>query len=147
VLRYATESVAAPLEGLMQDRGAVAGLSAFVGWWRRILESSAFEAGCPVLAAAIEPVTGDEGKEAGRGPAAQRLQELTHAAFERWQTVLAAGLRREGVPAGRARRLGVLAVASIEGTVAMCRAARSMEPLDDVQRELEAVLKDAIGEN
>lgn len=147
VLRYATESVAAPLEGLMQQRGAVAGLSAFVGWWRRILETSAFEAGCPVLAAAVEPVAGDEGKDAGRGPAPDRLRELTHAAFERWQSVLAMALEQEGISAGRARRLGTLVVASIEGTVAMCRAARSLEPLDAVQHELEVVLIGAIGEN
>lgn len=146
-LHYATESVAVPLESLMQDQGAVAGLSAFVGWWRRILETSAFEAGCPVLAAAIEPVAGDEGQDPGHGSAADRLRELTHVAFERWQSVLATALRREGVPASRARRLGALAVASIEGTVAMCRAARSLQPLDDVQRELEVVLKDAIGQN
>jgi hypothetical protein len=144
-LHYATESVAAPLESLMQDQGAVAGLSAFVGWWRRILEASSFEAGCPVLAAAIEPVAGDEEKEHGRGYAAERLRELTHVAFERWQSVLATALRREGVPANRARSLGALVVAAIEGTVAMCRAARSLQPLDDVQRELEAVLKSAIG--
>ena len=144
VLRYATESVAAPLEGLMQHRGAVAGLSAFVGWWRRILETSAFEAGCPVLAAAIEPLAGDEGKDAGRGSVPDRLRELTHAAFQRWQTVLAMALQQEGMSAGRARRLGTLIVASIEGTVAMCRAARSLEPLDAVQQELELVLTVAI---
>lgn len=146
-LHYATESVAVPLETLMQSQGAVAGLSAFVGWWRRILETSAFEAGCPVLAAAIEPVAADEGQATGRDPAAERLREMTHAAFQRWQSVLGSALRREGVAASRARRLAALVVASIEGTVAMCRAARSLQPLDDVQRELEAVLQNAIGKN
>lgn len=146
-LHYAAESVAVPLETLMQSQGAVAGLSAFVAWWRRILETSAFEAGCPVLAAAIEPVAAVEGHEPGRDPAAERLREMTHAAFQRWQSVLVSALRREGVAASRARRLAALVVASIEGTVAMCRAARSLQPLDDVQRELEAVLQNAIGEN
>ena len=146
-LHYATESVAVPLEGLMHDQGAVAGLSAFVGWWRRILDASAFEAGCPVLAAAIEPVAVEAEKEPGHDSAAERLRALTHVAFERWQSVLATALRREGVPANRARSLSALVVAAIEGTVAMCRVARSLQPLDDVQRELEAVLKNAIGKN
>jgi hypothetical protein len=35
-------------------------------------------------------------------------------------------------------------VAAIEGTVAMCRAARSAQPLDDVRRELELVLSTAL---
>jgi hypothetical protein len=65
-------------------------------------------------------------------------------AFERWEAILAAALRREGVAAARARRLGALTVASIEGTVAMCRTARSARALDDVQRELEAILTEAL---
>jgi len=143
-VRHATESVAAPLEALMNDRGAVEGLRAFVGWWRRILEASAFEAGCPVLAVAVEPMAGDEGTgAAATDRSGECLRELAHAAFERWESILAAALRREGVAAARARRLGVLTVSSIEGTVALCRAARSAQPLDDVQRELEHILIEA----
>jgi hypothetical protein len=44
----------------------------------------------------------------------------------------------------RARWLVALVVAAIEGTVAMCRAARSAQPLDDVRRELELVLSSAL---
>jgi len=143
-VRYATDSVAVPLEALMKDRGAVEGLRAFVGWWRKILETSAFEAGCPVLAVAVEPMAGDEGQVAADDRAGERLRELAQAAFERWEAILATALRREGVAAARARRLGALTVASIEGTVAMCRAARSAQALDDVQRELEAILTQAL---
>ena len=141
-VRYATESVAAPLESLLQERGAVDGLRAFVGWWRRVLEKSGFEAGCPVLAVAVEPVA-EEAVPDGERPG-EALRVLAREAFERWESILAAALRREGVPAARARRLGALTVASVEGTVAMCRAYRSAQALDDVQRELEAVLLDAI---
>jgi hypothetical protein len=58
--------------------------------------------------------------------------------------MLAATLRRDGLAASRARRLGALTVAAIEGAVAVCRAARSVQPLDDVEHELEIVLKEAI---
>jgi AcrR family transcriptional regulator len=137
-VRHANESVAAPLETLMKERGAVEGLQAFVGWWRRILESSGFEAGCPVLAVAVEPMADEEDAASGA-----RLRELAHEAFERWEAILAAALRREGVAANRAQRLGALTVAAIEGTVAMCRAARSTRALDDVQLELKAMLLEA----
>jgi len=45
--------------------------------------------------------------------------------FADWQQILTAALKREGIAAGRARRLAALIVASVEGTIAMCRAARS----------------------
>lgn len=138
-VRHAAESVAVPLETLMKERGAVEGLQAFVGWWRRILESSGFEAGCPVLAVAVEPMADEEDAASG-----EHLRELAREAFERWEAILSAALRREGVPAGRAQRLGALTVAAIEGTVAMCRAARSTRALDDVQLELKAMLMAAI---
>jgi hypothetical protein len=134
-VRHANESVAAPLETLMTERGAVEGLQAFVGWWRRILESSGFEAGCPVLAVAVEPMADEENAASG-----EHLRELAHEAFERWEGILAAALQREGVAANRAQRLGALTVAAIEGTVAMCRAGRSTRALDDVQLELKAML-------
>lgn len=143
-VRYAGESVARPLESLLRERGAVEGLRAFVGWWRHVLEQSGFESGCPVLAVAVAPLSADDEAAPQDEPRAQPLRALAHEAFERWQAILAAALRREGVPAARARRLAALTVASIEGTVAMCRAARSAQPLDDVRIELEAALMDAV---
>ena len=143
-VRYATESVAAPLQSLLNKRGAVEGLQAFVGWWRRVLEESGFEAGCPVLAVAVEPVSSEDDAGPAGARADEPLRALAREAFERWESILATALRREGVPPARARRLGALIVASIEGTVAMCRAARSAQPLDDVHRELESVLKSVI---
>jgi hypothetical protein len=44
----------------------------------------------------------------------------------------------------RARRLASLVIASLEGTVAMCRAARSIQPLDDIRQELEVILSGAL---
>jgi hypothetical protein len=145
--------MAASLERLLREQGVIAGLRAFVGWWRRTLETSDFEAGCPVLAVAVEPLDADAvadeapaagGAGGGDETAQGRLLALAHDAFAQWQRLLAAALRREGVPAARARRLAALVVASIEGTVAMCRAARDASTLEDVRVELEAVLAAAI---
>ena len=139
VIGYAAESVASPLAALMQAQGAQAGLRSFVGWWRRVLEQSGFDAGCPVLAVAVEP-----GADAAEGAAPARLRDLAHAAFDSWQSILSTAFVREGIAPGRARRLAALVVAAIEGTVAMCRAERSTRPLDDVQQELEAVIATAL---
>lgn len=143
-VRYATEQVAAPLQRLLEERGVVEGLNAFIGWWRQILQNSGFEAGCPVLAVAVEPLASDDAGEEGAAHAREQLRGLVHAAFSRWQATLVAALRRDGATPARARRLAALTVASVEGTVAMCRAARSTQPLDDVQRELEDLLKTAL---
>jgi hypothetical protein len=64
--------------------------------------------------------------------------------FADWQQIMFAALRREGVAPARARRLAALVIASTEGTVAMCRAARSAQPLDDVRQELELVFGGAL---
>lgn len=143
---FAGAQVSGPLEHLTRDRGAIAGLRAFIALWRQTLEKTEFEAGCPVLAVAIEQYVSDaKDKDGEPDEAAQRrLHELANGVFANWQKILAAALKREGVAAGRARRLGALIVASVEGTVAMCRAARSAQPLDDVRQELEAVLTDAL---
>ena len=60
--------------------------------------------------------------------------------------IMIAAMRREGVTAARARRLVALVIASLEGTVAMCRAARSVQPLEDVRQELELVLSERAAE-
>lgn len=138
----AGREVSLPLEKLMADQGAVAGLSAFVGLWRHSLESSSFDAGCPVLAVAVEQYIGEDGNP--QPEAGQRLLELADAIFKDWQRILEASLQKDGVSPVRARRLASLIISSVEGTVAMCRAARSTAPLDDVCSELEMALSAAI---
>jgi AcrR family transcriptional regulator len=143
---FAGTQVSGPLQHLVSSRGAVAGLRAFVALWRQTLEKSDFQAGCPVLAVAVEQYVSDAMDKDGEPDEAaqQHLLELANGVFANWQQILTAALKREGVAAGRARRLGALIVASIEGTVAMCRAARSPQPLEDVRLELEALLDEAL---
>jgi AcrR family transcriptional regulator len=139
---FAGAQVSGPLRHLVHARGTIAGLRAFIALWRSTLEKSGFRAGCPVLAVAVEQYTGDAGDEASAEDRAaqQRLLDLTHGVFADWQAIMTDGLRRDGVTPARARRLAALIVASIEGTVAMCRASRSAKPLDDVGQELELAL-------
>ena len=145
-LVFAGSQVSGPLRHLTQQHGAISGLRAFIALWRQTLERSKFQAGCPVLAVAVEQYVNDATEKDGvpDEAAQKRLLDLADGVFADWQAIMIAAMRREGVTAARARRLAALVIASLEGTVAMCRAARSIQPLEDVRQELELVLTGAL---
>lgn len=140
---FAGTQVSAPLEKAMRDRGVIDGLRAFVASWRRRLEATGFEAGCPVLAVAVDRYVG-EASDRDDDAAQQQLLDLADGVFAEWRQIMHAALLLEGLAAERAERLATLVVASIEGTVAMCRASRRSDALDQVQEELEIVLTAAL---
>ncbi|MGC0405235.1 AcrR family transcriptional regulator [Streptomyces sp. SAI-126] len=117
--------------------GPVAGLRAFLALWRKIVVDSDFRAGCPVLAVSIEEPSSDE------TPAA-----LAAAAdvFAAWEGLLADSLREHGAEPDQAVQLATLIVAAVEGTVAMCRAKRSTQPLDHTSEQLQALILATIKE-
>ncbi|MET7730056.1 TetR/AcrR family transcriptional regulator [Streptomyces sp. NPDC005402] len=135
-VRYTGELVARGLRKELRA-GPVAGLRAFLALWRKIVVDSDFRAGCPVLAVSIEEPAAEE------TPAA-----LTAAAdvFTEWEGLLAASLREHGTEPERAAQLATLIVAAVEGTVAMCRAKRSTEPLDRTEVQLRALILATIGD-
>lgn len=143
---FAGAQVSGPLQHLTRERGAIAGLRAFIALWQQTLERTRFQAGCPVLAVAVERFVNDAtDRDGAPDEAAQRhLLDLADQVFADWQRIMVASLRQEGIAPARARRLAALVIASLEGTVAMCRAARSAQPLEDVRQELELVLSAAI---
>ncbi|PWR18338.1 TetR/AcrR family transcriptional regulator [Zavarzinia compransoris] len=137
-LIFAGREVGQLLAVLVEAHGVKAGLSAFIAGWRQILEESAFEAGCPVLAVSVEAFVGEAGFPDAEVQA--HLLDMTQVIFDQWRGTLTRGLEKEGMAPARARRLAMLIVASVEGTVALCRASRSTRALDDVGEELEALL-------
>ena len=142
---FAGAQVSGPLEHLTRQRGTIAGLRAFIALWRQTLEKTKFQAGCPVLAVAVEQYVNDATDGETSDEAAQKhLLDLADGVFADWQRIMIAALRSDGVAPVRARRLAALVIASVEGTVAMCRAARSAQPLDDVRQELELALSSAL---
>ena len=145
-LVFAGKQVSGPLQHLTETRGAIAGLRTFIALWRQTLERTEFRAGCPVLAVAVEQYVNDATEKDGEPDEAaqQHLLDLANGIFADWQRIMFTALRHEGVAPARARRLAALVIASTEGTVAMCRAARSAQPLDDVRQELELVLSGAL---
>jgi AcrR family transcriptional regulator len=116
------------------DADPIDALHSFKKGWRKQLERSDFRAGCPIVAVAVEAHSD-----------APQLAEAAANAFATWQEAMARLLERDGVEPARARRLAATTVAAVEGAVVICRAQRSMKPLDDVSQELEAMLKTALG--
>lgn len=141
-LAYAGQEVSVPLRKLINDKGVIGGLQAFIGLWRTVLLETRCAAGCSVLAVAVEEYIGEDGNS---DPDAQkRLMELANDIFHDWQFSIFASLVHEGVAEARARSLSLLVVSAVEGSVALCRAACSVEPLDEVSAELNLVLSAAI---
>ncbi|GAA4934936.1 TetR/AcrR family transcriptional regulator [Streptomyces coeruleoprunus] len=133
-VRYTGDWVARSLRKEL-EAGPAAGLRAFLDLWRKIVVESDFHAGCPVLAVAIEEPPVDE-----IPPALAAAAEV----FEQWETLLAASLREHGAETEQAAQLATLIVAAVEGTVAMCRAKRSTEPLDRTAEQLRALIAAAV---
>ena len=100
--------------------------------WRKMLVSTDFQRGCPVLAGGLarraEPTTADESDEI----------------FRRWRHQIAARLVYEGVDDARADSLANLIIAGIEGAVGLSMTQRSVEPLDLVIGELSRLCESAV---
>ncbi|MFI5501052.1 TetR/AcrR family transcriptional regulator [Nocardia asteroides] len=128
-VRFADELTARTLTRRLAD-GPAAGLRGIVDMWRQVVIDSNFQAGCPVLAVAVEEQS--ESEDDPRRAAAD--------AFTNWSEVLASSLREHGATDEAARQTATLIVASIEGCVAICRAQRSTEALDRVTEALESVI-------
>lgn len=114
--------------------GPQAGLAAFLAMWRHVVLDNDFHAGCPVLAVSVEDLT--EENKAPRDAAA--------AAFARWAALLETSLREAGASPTAAQQVAMLIVAAVEGTVAICRAQRSITPLDLVATQLGHVIDAAL---
>ena len=136
LIEETVERAGASIEQLIAsagDHSPIEVFDTFVRAWRDVLIASSFQAGCPVLAAAIE--TDDE---------TPQLTEAAARAFTSWRSALAALLRRHGASPAEARRLANLVIAAVEGAVALSRADRSAQPLDDIARTLRPLLDDAV---
>ncbi|GLQ30737.1 TetR/AcrR family transcriptional regulator [Litoribrevibacter albus] len=115
--------------------GPIAGLDAFLAMWRKIIEQSEFNAGCPVLAVAMEEAINEE---------IEAAHLLASKVFDSWQSLLAESLSEHGVEKSEADQLATLFIASAEGAIAMCRAQKRIEPFDQVTAQLKKILESAI---
>ncbi|ENN3366815.1 TetR/AcrR family transcriptional regulator [Pseudomonas aeruginosa] len=144
---HAGREVSEPLAQLLSKHGPVKGMQLFVALWRSTLEETAFQAGCAVLAVAVEQYASDQRGDGQTELEAQiqlQLLDQANGIFAQWQEIIGHSLQQAGVTNMRARSLALLAIAAIEGSVALCRAARSAEPLDLIWQELERSFEQAL---
>ncbi|MGW5112779.1 TetR/AcrR family transcriptional regulator [Nocardia sp. NPDC004123] len=130
---FAGDHVAALLAREL-DQGPVEGMRAFLQMWRKVVVDTDFRAGCPVLAVAVEDLPEAEGAP----------REAAAAAFSRWTELLTDSMCAHGAERAEAERTATLIVAAVEGSVAMCRAQQSAEPLDRIATQLEPLVRSTI---
>lgn len=107
--------------------------------YRNQLHNSAFRAGCPVVAVAVE--AGDPASPQHATAVINRAA----VAFRGWQEVLVRLLTSDGVVEDEARDLAAMVLASFEGALVLARASRSVTPMDRVQRQLRRLLDGVTG--
>jgi AcrR family transcriptional regulator len=102
---------------------AVDVVSRLVGMWRALLTVGDFRIGCSIVGATVS-ANDDE------------IIDRAAQVFRAWEDQLASVLVEAGVSEDEAASLGTLLIAACEGAVVLCRAERSMVPLDRVERSL-----------
>jgi len=121
---WTSEQVLAHLRDCPADTAAGV-LAWFIDLWRQSVLASGGSAGCPVAGVAIDT-----------GTTADGLIDAAGAAFSSWAALLAGQLQAAGVPADRAGPIATAALAGMEGALILCRAERSVDPLEATAREL-----------
>jgi AcrR family transcriptional regulator len=126
-LRFAGDAITATIDG---SQGGIPLVRNFVEFWERSLAESDFNAGCPVVAAAIGSADDD--------PA---LSLVAGEIFDRWRAALSRAFVADGFDEADAGSLAVTCIAALEGAVVLCRSTRSADPLRDVAQQLEFLIK------
>ncbi|GEE01338.1 putative TetR-family transcriptional regulator [Gordonia spumicola] len=127
LIEAAVERAASRVDDVLVDGArespadAVADLAAM---WRRVLTDSDFASGSTTAAAG-----------AAHGDAPESAV-IAAQYYRRWEQVLAVSLRTRGFTADDAHAVAVTVLAAFEGAVILCRAERSVDPLDLVADQL-----------
>ena len=105
------------------DRGTA--VSDFFDGAALVLEETGYLDACPIGTVALEVASTND-----------RLRRATDDVFTSWVQAVTSRLAADGVEPARARELGVVLVAGIEGGFMLSRAARSPEPMRSTGRLL-----------
>ena len=96
------------------------------------LTGSDYTEGCPVSTVTLDST-----------PGSPALAEACSQAYASWQRAIEDALVGYGVGQSRAARLAVLMLAAVEGALLLCRAKRSLSPLEEVHTEILALVEAA----
>lgn len=128
-LEYAGREITASIDEAAGE-SAAALLRLFVQFWEQCLIDSDYQAGCPVLAAAV-----------GSGEDEQQLSDSAGDIFSRWREASRQAYLREGFEPADAGALADTTISAMEGAVVLCRSTRSLEPLHSVGQQMEFLIK------
>lgn len=123
------------IRSLAAEAYPVAAVEAFVALWQDALTGTDFEAGCPIVAAAL-----------GRSEA-PAAADIAGKVFTDWEQVLAARLEAANVAPEPAMKLATTTIAAIEGAVIMSLATRSAAPLQRTGKLLAELVAQHTGAN
>lgn len=126
-LTYAGNTVSALLNRAAID-GPESVLQEFIDIWRHVLTDSGYTAGCPVVAVAVSRTESME------------LADNARRFFAEWAAALTNAFLAEGMSESTARQLATMSIAAIEGAVVLCRAHRSIAPLEDALAQLRTLI-------
>ena len=130
----AVDDFAEAISHFMRDGIAAAdtvadAVAAFLEASARRLEHSDFRAGCVVATLALEA-----------GAQEPRIGDACDRGLRDWTTLVADGLRAEGMEAEDAMRRAELVIMALEGGIAMAKARRDATPLRDLAATLRALV-------
>jgi TetR/AcrR family transcriptional regulator, lmrAB and yxaGH operons repressor len=128
-LRYSGDSITAMIDAAA-EQGARVLLGKFVEFWEQRLTEGGFNAGCPVVAAAI----GSDDDDA-------KLSAEAGAILARWCAALTRAFTHDGFDEPCAASLAVMSIAALEGAIVLSRSTGSIDPLRQVGEQLGFLIK------
>lgn len=99
----------------------------------RELVDSDYAFGCPVAGIVL-----------GRPDVGSELERTCQAAFDQWARMYRDALMAAGIAPGRAGRLAMTVLASLEGALMMARGEQSPTPIDEVGEEVSQLILGAL---
>ena len=101
----------------------------FIDMWRQVVVSSGGRAGCVVAGVAVDTDAAETGP-----------MTVVRVTFRSWVDLLSGQLRAAGLTPTRAAAVATATLAGMEGALILCRAERSVAPLETMAAELKRLL-------
>ncbi|TGK16518.1 TetR/AcrR family transcriptional regulator [Leptospira kmetyi] len=105
-------------------------LQEFTNHLAQELIASGFQKGCPIATVVLEVAADND-----------RIQKVCSVTYLKWQNLLSTLLQKSGMEESRVEPVSILLLAAVEGALVLCRAHRSVEPLEAVRTQLEGILR------
>jgi TetR/AcrR family transcriptional regulator, lmrAB and yxaGH operons repressor len=118
---------------LSSDSDPLAALGAFIEHTANALSASNFRNGCPIATVTLEVASSQ-----------RAIREACQEGFQTLLELLAVHIKRAGLSTARAKALATMVLASLEGSLILSRAQRSVEPITTVARELTILVQSSI---